>query len=33
MVQTGEAVKKQENFIKGNEAPKYHVNSIIDDDL
>ncbi|KAF3525412.1 hypothetical protein F2Q69_00046133 [Brassica cretica] len=33
VVQTGEAVKKQETFIKGNEAPKYHANAIIEDDL
>ena len=33
VVQTGEAVKKQENFIKGNEALKHHVNAIIEDEL
>ena len=31
--QTGEIVKKQKTFIKGNEALKYHVNAIIDDDF
>ncbi|XP_009123708.1 uncharacterized protein LOC103848580 [Brassica rapa] len=33
VVQTREAVKKQETFIKGNEALKYHVNAIIEDDF
>ncbi|KAF2559275.1 hypothetical protein F2Q68_00016106 [Brassica cretica] len=33
VVQTGEAVKKQKTFIKGNEALKYHVNAIIEDDF
>ena len=29
VVQTGQAVKKQKTFIKGNEALKYHVSAII----
>ena len=35
VVQTWEAVKKQETFIKGkgDEALKYHVNAIIEDDF
>ncbi|KAF2589621.1 hypothetical protein F2Q70_00038838 [Brassica cretica] len=33
VVQTEEAVKKQETFIKGNEARKYHVNAIREDDF
>ena len=33
VVQTGEAVKKQKTFIKGNEELKYHVNAIIKDDF
>ena len=33
MIQTGEAVKKQKTFIKGNEARKYHVNDITEDDF
>jgi len=35
VVQKGDTVKRQENFIKGkgDEALKYHVNAIIDDDF
>ncbi|KAF3560359.1 hypothetical protein F2Q69_00013580 [Brassica cretica] len=33
VVQTEEAVKKQETFIKGNEARKYHMNAIREDDF
>ena len=33
VVQTREAVKKQETFIKGNEALNYHINAIIEDDF
>ena len=33
VVQTGNNVKRHETFIKGNEALKYHVNAIIEDDF